>query len=259
MTASALQQLSINDARKLALISQGVPCTAKAGQAIEVTRRIIRHLGYVQIDTISVIERAHHHTLWNRHPRYRTGHLSQLVARGRIFEYWAHAAAYLPMEAYRFALPRMWAERQGTGRWHTKDAKLMRRILARIRDEGPLRSRDFADPPSDKRAMWDWKPSKYALEQLFMEGQIMAVRREGFNKVYDLTERVLPSDVDTSTPSTSEFARFLIESFLRAHGLGRVTDFVHLRQGMRAPVQGVVDEMCRTGELLQLRVRGNLG
>ena len=256
MVRTAPESLSIDEARKLALASQGVLRSERGGTSTEATRRIIRHLGYVQIDTISVIERAHHHTLWNRNPRYRQAHLNRLVAAGEIFEYWSHAAAYLPMEDYRFALPRMLAERRGGGRWHDKDVKLMRRVLARIREEGPLRSRDFQDPGSGKRAMWDWKPAKYALEQLFIEGRLMSVRREGFDKVYDLTERVLPRGTDTSPPGNREFARYLVTSFLRAHGLGRVTDFVHLRQGMRDPVSRVVRDMVGSGELLEVRVRG---
>lgn len=249
------ESLSIDEARKLVLASQGVPRSVTGGSAEEATRRVIRHLGYVQIDTISVIERAHHHTLWNRNPRYRQAHLDRLVAKGRVFEYWSHAAAYLPMEDYRFALPRMLAERGGGGRWHSKDVKLMRRVLARIREEGPLMSRDFEDTGSGRREMWDWKPAKYALEQLFIEGRIMSVRREGFNKVYDLTERVLPEGTDTSAPDSQEFARYLVTSFLRANGLGRVTDFVHLRQGMRDPVTRVVRAMVRSGEILEVRVR----
>ncbi len=250
------ESLSIDEARKLVLASQGVLRPAGGGPAQEATRRVIRHLGYVQIDTISVIERAHHHTLWNRNPRYRQAHLNRLVAEGRVFEYWSHAAAYLPMEDYRFALPRMLAERRSGGRWHSKDVKLMRRVLARIREEGPLMSRDFEDTGPGRRAMWDWKPAKYALEQLFIEGRIMSVRREGFNKVYDLTERVLPQGTDTSAPGSGEYARYLVTSFLRANGLGRVTDFVHLRQGMREKVSRVVRAMVGSGELRQVRVRG---
>lgn len=256
LTRTTPESLSIDEARKLALASQGVLRPADGGTALEATRRVIRHLGYVQIDTISVIERAHHHTLWNRNPRYRQAHLNRLVAEGRVFEYWSHAAAYLPMEDYRFALPRMLAERSGGGRWHSKNAKLMERVLARIREEGPLMSRDFEDPSPGKRAMWDWKPAKYALEQLFIEGCIMSVRREGFNKVYDLAERVLPQWVDTSPPGRDEFARHLVTSFLRANGLGRVTEFVHLRQGMRDPVIRAVRTMIGDGELLEVRVRG---
>lgn len=248
--------LGIDQARKLVIQSQRLFAPTRTGRAIDVTRDVVRRIGYVQIDTISVIERAHHHTLWNRNPRYRHDHLDRLVAEGGVFEYWAHAASYLPMEDYRFALPRMMAERQGSGRWHSKNAALMRQVMKRIEREGPLMSRDFEDPNPGKRAMWEWKPAKYALEQLFIEGRVMSIRREGFNKVYDLTERVLPADTDTTVPTTAEYARYLVSAFLRANGIGRVTEFVHLRKGMRQPVQAEIERMLRAGELASVAVRG---
>ncbi len=255
MSVSPPISLSPDEARKLTLLSQGVLTPRRNGRAIDATLEAIRHLGYVQIDTISVIERAHHHTLWIRNPRYRQAHLDRLVADGEVFEYWSHAAAWLPMSDYRFALPRMLAERKGPGRWFKRDQRVIRQVLDRLRAEGPLMSRDFEDPDPRRREMWDWKPAKRALEQLFIEGRIMAVRREGFNKVYDLTERVLPASVDTTPPDDMDYARYLVTSFLRAHGLGRVPEFVHLRKGMRGPVEQVVRDMLADGELMEARVR----
>ena len=95
------ESLSIQQARKLVLLSQRLPPAKQTGSAIAATLSAIEHLGYIQIDTISVIQRAHHHTLWNRNPRYKTSHLNKLVADKQVFEYWAHAAAYLPMRDYR--------------------------------------------------------------------------------------------------------------------------------------------------------------
>ena len=98
--------LSQQDARKLVLLSQQLPASKQAGGATDATLSAIQHLGYIQIDTISAVQRAHHHTLWNRNPRYQTTHLDKLVAEKQVFEYWSHAAAYLPMQDYRFSLPR---------------------------------------------------------------------------------------------------------------------------------------------------------
>ncbi|MEJ2178145.1 MAG: crosslink repair DNA glycosylase YcaQ family protein [Gammaproteobacteria bacterium] len=249
------QTLSLPEARKLVLNSQRVLSPERKGRAIEATLSAIRHLGYIQIDTISVIERAHHHTLWNRNPRYQHKQLHKLVEGRKVFEYWSHAAAYLPIEDYRYCLPRMHAERSGEGRWHTKDKQLMNQVLTQIKDEGPLRARDFEDPNPGKKAMWEWKPAKYALEQLFIEGRIMAVRREGFNKVYDLTENVLPADIDVSMPSDKEFVRFLVHSFLRAQGLGRQPEITHLRKGMQQVAREVIDEMLEADEIEKVEVR----
>lgn len=216
--------LSPAEARKLVLNCQRVLQKSRKGRAIDATMSAFSHLGYIQIDTISVVARAHHHTLWARNPRYQLSHLDKLLADRKIFEYWSHAAAYLPMEDYRYALPRMQLEKQSKGHWHVKNARLMKQVLKRITDEGPLGSRDFEDT-GGKRAVWERKPAKYALEQLFMEGAVMTTARQGFQKLYDLTERVLPEGLDTSVPSKSEYSKFLVRRFLRANGLGKVVEF----------------------------------
>ncbi len=100
------ESLSRNQASKLALLAQRLPPTKQTGRAIAATLSAIEHLGYIQIDTISVIQRAHHHTLWSRNPRYNLTHLDQLLSDKQVFEYWSHAAAYIPMRTYRFTLPR---------------------------------------------------------------------------------------------------------------------------------------------------------
>ncbi len=121
-----------------------------------------------------------------------------------VFEYWSHAAAYLPMKHYRYFLPLM----QGYARHRTHDKKMAQHIVGRIRADGPLQARDFEARPG-KRASgwWDWKPAKHVLEHLFLSGELMISERRGFRKVYDLTERVLPSDVDTRTPDVASWTR----------------------------------------------------
>ena len=138
------ESLSIQQARKLVLLSQRLPPARQTGRAIDATLSAIEHLGYIQIDTISAVQRAHHHTLWNRNPRYNNIHLDQLVADGKVFEYWAHAAAYLPMQDYRFSLPRKQAIAKGEqDHWYERDGQLMTSVLKRIASEGPLMAKDF--------------------------------------------------------------------------------------------------------------------
>ena len=107
------QSLSSQQARKLVLLSQRVPPPKQAGQAMTATLSAIEHLGYIQIDTLSVVQRAHHHTLWNRNPRYQPAHLEQLLCDKQVFEYWSHAAAYLPFRDCRYSLPRKQALARG--------------------------------------------------------------------------------------------------------------------------------------------------
>lgn len=242
--------------RRTSLQRQGLLQRAAFGAGLAGTRRAIEALGYVQIDTISVVSRAHDHVLQTRVPGYRPDLLDRLQADGSVFEYWAHAAAYLPMRDYRFALPRMHAMRAGEERWiRSRDQALMRRVLDRVRLDGPLQTRDF-EAPAERRSSgwWDWKPAKRALEQLFMQGDLMVTGRSGFQKIYDLPERVLPDWVDTRTPTVEEYADHLIEAQLRATGLASVRVCVYQRQtpGLRQAVTRALQAANARGELIEV-------
>ncbi len=240
--------------RRIALERQGLLRSNSFGRGKGATLRAIEHLGYVQIDTISVVERAHHHVLRSRVANYRPQLLDRLVRERRVFEYWYHAAAWLPMRDFRFALPRM-AKMHGDRSWFpAADHRLQREILARIAAEGPLRARDFVDPDHDSSGWWEWKPAKQALDQLFMQGELMISAREGFQKVYDLPERVLPDWVDTRTPSSGELASYLIDTTLRAHGFASQKSITYLRKGqdLRRAVRAELDARVADRSLVEL-------
>ncbi len=248
------ESLSIQQARKLVLLSQRLPPTKQNGSAIAATLSAIEHLGYIQIDTISAIERAHHHTIWNRNPRYKLSHLDRLLDDKQIFEYWSHAAAYLPMRDYRYSLPRKQALANGDqNHWYERDEQLMKTVLQRIETEGPLMAKDFENN-GNKSGEWRSKPAKRALEYLFMQGDLMVPYRVNFHKVYDLTERVLPADIDTSIPDSEEYARFLITRFLQANGLGQSVEIAYLLGNTKALITTTLQEMVIGGELLQVSV-----
>ncbi len=239
--------LSLKQARKLVLHSQGLPPRVIKGTALAATQRALDKLGYVQIDTISVVERAHHHTLWNRNPRYQPQHLSQLLGDKAIFEYWSHAAAYLPSNHYRYTLPRKQAIKSGQAdHWYPRNAKIMAEVLSRIKQEGPLMAKDF-DKGATQTGVWESKPAKQALEYLFMQGDLMIPKRIGFHKVYDLTERVLSSDADTSCPSKHEYYRFLITQFLKANGLGQESEMVYLLKNMLGELRPTLNSLREEG------------
>lgn len=250
--------LSIKQARKLALISQGLHKKHPFGNGKSGVLRTIQHLGYVQIDTISVVERAHHHTLWSRCPDYTVQILHNLQVKDRkIFEYWSHAAAYLPMEDYRFCLPRMHAIARGERHWYAPDKRMMRQVLARVKQDGPLMAKDFEPPKGHKPGpWWNWKPAKRALEQLFIEGKLMVVRRNNFHKVYDLPERVLPHGIDTTVPTRQEFIHFLILRAIRAHGLVAEAEISYLRKGIKRDVKTGLKDLLKQGQVLPVRVAG---
>jgi hypothetical protein len=227
-------------------------------------RELIRQLGYVQIDTISVVERAHHHTIWSRIDSYDKSHLDLLLEQDRaIFEYWGHAASYLPMEDFRYALPRMqrfpdansW-ERQFFDKYH----HLMDEILHRIRQEGALGTRDFSDTRIDKPAN-GWgseKPAKLALELLFWKGELMVSRRQNFQRIYDLRERILPDWVDTRMPTEAESYRHYILRSLSAMGIGTLSDIQQHFMKSNKPLFAVhLQNLLEAGEILKVEVKGD--
>ena len=220
----------------------------------------ISHLGYIQIDTISVVERAHHHVIRSRIPNYTSDMLDLLLEQRQIFEYWSHAAAFMPMQDFRYSLPYKDSVRAGDTHWtRSRDKKLMAQLLERVAKEGPLRSRDVNDKRSSSAGWWDWKPAKKALEQLFMQGDLMVSAREGFQKTYDLTERVLPPEIDTSTPGTEELAAHLIDQQLRCHGLVSLKGMTYLRRdaGLRKAAKELIQQRVSAGKLDEILMPDN--
>ena len=243
--------------RRLALAAQGLLQAQPYGRGLAGARKAINHIGYVQIDTISVVERAHHHVFYARVPEFKPAMTNQMLLDGDIFEYWAHAAAFLPIADFRFSLPYKHAIKNGQVHWYkTRDTKLMDELLARIRSDGPLRSRDVATNTTRRAGWWDWKPAKKALEQLYMEGDLMVSDREGFQKTYDLTERVLPSHVNSQMPSMEEFAAHIVDQQLRCHGFASLKGLTYQRRNteLRKAVKALVSERLAQRTLEQVQV-----
>jgi hypothetical protein len=257
-----LMKLSIEEARCRIITAQGLEADeppfglGKAGAL-----KALEHLSYVQIDTISVVERAHHHIFQSRVSDYELQHLHDLVAVDRsAFEYWSHAASFLPMRDFRYSLPRKRKYANGENHWfvpnveHKKQRKI---ILDRLRSEGPLQSKDFERPAGSKNGWFERTPAKQMLEQLFNEGVLMIRERKGFQKVYDLTERVLPSHVDTSFPSSLELGMYLVRSALRAQALATAREIAYLRApDLKESVVVALKKMTASGEVTLVEVEG---
>ena len=245
---------SNKEARHLILCNQGL-LQNFFGDKKEGALKVIEHLGYVQIDTIAVVERAHHHTLWARVEDYKKAYLDELLERDkRVFEYWSHAAAYLPMSDYRFSLIRKNLFASGKKKWFG-NKKATRFVYDRIVAEGPLQSKDFEEKKK-QTGWWEWKESKRALEQLFMEGKLMVARRQGFQKVYDITERVLPAGVNTKTPTGNEYAAYLVLKAIRANGLAAKNEIGYLRSHAKNAVVKLLGEMEEEGTIIPVKVQG---
>jgi len=243
--------------RRLALAAQGLLQAQPYGRGLAGARNAINHIGYVQIDTISVVERAHHHIFHSRVPNFKPAMTNQMLLDGDIFEYWTHAAAFLPIADFRFSLPYKHAIKSGQIHWYRNcDKKLMTELLARIRSDGPIRSRDVETNTKKRAGWWDWKPAKKALEQLYMEGDIMVSDRAGFQKTYDLTERVLPSHVNSQIPSMEEFAAHIVDQQLGCHGFATLKGLTYQRRNaeLRKAVKDLVNERLAQRTLEQVQV-----
>ena len=252
-----IDSVSPSDARRLVFACQGLASRRTFGSGLGATQKAIEHLGYVQIDTLSVVARAHIHTLWNRVSAFKATDIDVLQEQGAVFEHWAHALAILPMRDYRYSLPMMQRIASGDTHWYPKDHNQVTKVLKRIREEGPLSAKDFKDKKTSD-AMWARSPSKMALEQLFMEGELMVPRRNNFHKVYDLRERVLPSDIDVSTPTIEELCGHLIVSYLRAQGLAQIAELTYRRKGLGKQMSQTVADFVEEGMLQKLEINGQI-
>ncbi len=213
---SLLKSLDIATARRFALFCQGFYTSFSSPEAV------LNTLGYIQIDAISRIARAHHHVLWTRYPAHTPHTFNTLLAEHKAFEYWGHAASYLPLSDYPYyrTLMHSFAERSAWGqRQLAAVGHLLPEIRQRIVNEGPLQARHFKGQRKGN-GWWQWKPAKIALELLYWQGELMVCAREGFEKVYDTRERFLPRALqEAPLPSAAEVADFCVTRALQAHGI----------------------------------------
>lgn len=246
--------------RALFLAAQGLDRRPRGLATKAALLAAIRRMGVLQIDTISVVNRSPYLVLWTRVGDYELRWLDALLAEGKIFEYWAHEACFLPIEDYPLFRNRMLD--RGWMRWRyshavmEKHAADVERILGLIREQGPVRSADFERPGHGPSAWWGWKPEKRILESLFTAGELMIARREGFQRIYDLRERVLPTWSDDDLPSTDDAHRALALNAVRALGITRakwVADYY--RMGKRE-TPALVRDLAAEGALLEARVEG---
>jgi uncharacterized protein YcaQ len=252
------ETIHINDARRIIYHSQQLTPKKKSETVNKINLyKIIEKLSYLQIDTISVVERSHHHILWSRMPGYKKEMLDELLEKDKlIFEYWSHAAAFLPMSDYKFSLIRKRSFAKKNKTWRSDYKKLVKYVLDRIKSEGPLQSRDFEDKKTGDSGWWNWKPSKDALDYLFHTGELMISKRKGFQKVYDLTERVLPDFADTNIPSESEFYKYLINRSVNSNGITRKNEILYLRRVDKRKFDIALKELLEEKIIAKISVAG---
>jgi uncharacterized protein len=252
--------LSKIQARKIILHAAGLAKHGQFGKGKEAVYKLIDHLGFIQIDTNYVVERAHHHAIASRVPDYKPEWLDELQADGRIFEFWTYAAGYIPMYDFRFSLPVKAGFLSRRKPLTQTEVNLMSTVLNRISREGPLMARDFEnDRVTISSGWWDWRPSKLALERLHLDGRLMTSQRRDFQKVYDLPENILPADIDMTMPTADEFARHVILRSLKALGIAYLKEIAYRGRYVKNSLKEELEKLIDAGEICKVHVSGLKG
>ena len=265
MTRSDAERLPAAVARRIALAAQGFaeprPASAVGTRQL---RRMTERLAVIQIDSVNVLSRSHYLPAFSRLGAYPRAALDDLTARRHaVFEYWAHEASFLPVRLQPHLRWRMAAaEKHAWGnmvRLQRERPGFVADVLRRVAATGPLKASDLAGPRPDRPgSMWNWHDGKVALEWLFFTGEITATHRTtAFEKVYDLTDRVLPRDVlATTTPDPAEAVRELVRTASRALGVATERDLRDYFRLGPAAAREAIAELADAGELLPVEVAG---
>lgn len=258
-------RLSAAQARRIALAAQGFGVARPDTATARHLRKTARGLGVIQIDSVNVVSRTHYLPAFSRLGPYPREAL-EAEAWGptpSLFEYWGHEASLLPLESqplFRWRMARaeagdgLWS---GTARFGRERRDYIDGILTEIERRGPVTGGDFATGPRGAPGWWSWSDGKRALEWLFWSGRITTATRRGFERVYDLTDRVLPAAIlNRQTPDANDAQRALVRLSARAMGVATAAD---LRDYFRLPLADArarIAELVETGELLPVTVEG---
>lgn len=234
----SLPHLSLADARNLHLAAQGLLNKPRRRASLEDIPATISRMSLLQIDTINIVARSPYLVLFSRLGNYPAQWLDESLARGELMEYWAHEACFMPRSDFRLIRHRMLApEKMG---WKYKDAWMQEheaeiaQLIQHIHDKGPVRSADFEHPRKGASGWWEWKPHKRHLEGLFTAGKVMAIERRNFQRVYDLTHRVMPDwDDERDLVSQTEAEIIMLDNSARSLGIFReqwLADYYRLKR-----------------------------
>lgn len=252
--------LTISQAKRIWLRAQRLDEPAPFGGGPEATPAAVAHLGYVQIDTINVIERCHHHILYTRIPQYQRDHLRQAQTVDKtVFEYWTHALSYLPAQDVRFYTRAMRQEWERRSLWFSAVKKEdVRRVVARIRKEGALTIRDIDDDVLvEKDHAWaSRKPSKRALQLAFYQGLVTVSQRTGMLKTYELMSRHFGWQRLPRAATERETLNYLLDRALRAQGVVSLESACYLDPARKPVMRRVVENRVRRGELIPVAIGG---
>ena len=252
--------LTKSQAKRVWLRAQRLDTRTPFGDGPEATRATVEHLGYVQIDTINVIERCHHHILYTRIPRYKREHLRQAQSVDKtVFEYWTHALSYVPTRDMRFFIGAMKRYQQSPKRWFSSVKKQdLRKVLALIKKQGALSIRDIDDDVlMEKEHPWaSRKPSKRALQLAFYTGAVTISERVGMLKTYELMDRHFGWERRPRPASEKQILEYLLDRALRAQGLVSLDSVCHLDAKRKPAIRQLIEARVRRKQLVPIALEG---
>lgn len=254
-------ELNRSQARKIILHAAGLSQKASFGSGMQAVYKVIDHLGYVQLDTNYVVERAHHHAIFTRVPDYQTEWLAALCDDGDVFEYFTSDAGFLPMHDFRFSLPVKKAFATHGSPLTKAQSDLMKQILDQVERDGAVMVGDFEnDRVEASSGWWDWRPAKVALERLYLEGKLMISRNHAFQKVYHLPLDVVPPDTDQTMPTDEDYARYVIKRTLGSLGISSVKEMAWRARRVKGNlIKKELEKMLQAGEIEMVMVEGLKG
>jgi len=255
-------KLSTREARAIAIAAQGLAVARPARVEPAAVHAMVERLGAVQLDSVNVLARSHYLPAWSRLGAYDTADLdrSSHEAPRAVFEYWGHEASLMPVALQPLLRWRM--ARAGEHAWTRIRAMSRRRtfvtkVLAMVAEHGPIRAGELDPKPKRRVGWWEWSDAKVAIEWLFWSGQVTSARRRGFERLYDLPERVLPPAVIAApTPSEADAQRGLIERAARVFGVATeadLRDYFRLKPAMARPA---IAALVEAGVLQRVQVEG---
>ena len=253
-------QVTREDVKRLAVYKQGLhQCPAANSQAE--LKQIIERIGLLQLDSISVVARSHYLVMLARAGLYHRADLDDLLTSGFLFESWAHAACQIPTAHYPYFHAYIQQKQLKETRWHIQklggeSQAIIGQVLAAIRDQGPMSSKDFQSEGRAAGSWWNWKPAKVALEYLFDRGELMVAYRRKFQRYYDLSERVLASKNLKLDKTLADYQRWTIEQGLQHIGIAAIDQIAdYYRQPKRAAA-AIIKAMHDQGTVKPVKVLG---
>jgi len=255
-------EVSLDQARQFILDIQGLRTLKPCKSVIDVAQRIHS----IQIDTISVVSRSHNLITFNRFPNYEEGTIWDVEKEGHLFEYWSHAMCMMPIETYPFySWRRKFYPGNRTKKWAAENKDTIKQVYQHVKKNGITNSASIGETKEGNTGWWDWKVEKRALEFLFTTGKLMVAHRKGFQKYYDITERVLPNPFDTEPMTDEEAAEFVVDSSLGSLGLGCYDDIrtyhnklpsQELWKGRKENIEAHLSERVADGDLEEVSIEG---